>query len=207
MGELAALATSFLWSFTSMQFTLAGRRIDVDRVGGSPGRYLLDRLDRPDCGRHVPLRDPGIQPGRQRLDELNRELAELRSKVDVMRHQWEKEKGSIGEVQKVRESLEAARRDRIVGELLAERQTGRVYDQIIDRRVENGNHVPDDGYGAACRVQVRTVGRADGPVCGANAGSFGIVTADHGRWRGLPCRLPALVRTAHFGDHRSGAVR
>jgi ATP-dependent Clp protease ATP-binding subunit ClpB len=47
----------------------------------------------------------------QRLEELNRELVDLRSKVDVMRHQWEKEKGSIGEVQKVREDLESARRD------------------------------------------------------------------------------------------------
>ncbi len=27
MGELAALATSALWSFTSIQFTLAGRRV------------------------------------------------------------------------------------------------------------------------------------------------------------------------------------
>jgi ATP-dependent Clp protease ATP-binding subunit ClpB len=47
----------------------------------------------------------------QRLEELNRELVDLRSKVDVMRHRWEKEKGSIGRVQKVREDLESARRD------------------------------------------------------------------------------------------------
>lgn len=32
MGEIAALAASFLWSFTSMQFTLASRRIGPDRV-------------------------------------------------------------------------------------------------------------------------------------------------------------------------------
>jgi len=48
---------------------------------------------------------------RQRLKELRRELVDLRSKVDVMRHQWETEKGSIGEVQQVRGDLEAARRD------------------------------------------------------------------------------------------------
>jgi ATP-dependent Clp protease ATP-binding subunit ClpB len=46
-----------------------------------------------------------------RLEELRRELADLRSKVDVMRHQWEKEKGSIGVAQKVREDLESARRE------------------------------------------------------------------------------------------------
>ena len=51
------------------------------------------------------------EASRQRLEELSRELTELRSKVDVMRHQWEKEKGSIGEVQKIREDLETARRD------------------------------------------------------------------------------------------------
>jgi drug/metabolite transporter (DMT)-like permease len=32
MGEIAALATSILWSFTSIQFTLAGRRVGAETV-------------------------------------------------------------------------------------------------------------------------------------------------------------------------------
>jgi len=71
---------------------------------------------------------------RQRLEELSRELTELRSKVDVMRHQWEKEKGSIGEVQKVREDLENARRDLEAAE--------RNYDLNVAAEIRHGR-IPD----------------------------------------------------------------
>jgi ATP-dependent Clp protease ATP-binding subunit ClpB len=47
----------------------------------------------------------------QRLAAISKELADIRSRADAMRHQWEKEKTSIGGVRKVREQLEAARHD------------------------------------------------------------------------------------------------
>jgi ATP-dependent Clp protease ATP-binding subunit ClpB len=47
---------------------------------------------------------------RARLAALTRELADLRSRADAMRHQWEKEKTAITGVRKVREQLEAERR-------------------------------------------------------------------------------------------------
>jgi len=46
----------------------------------------------------------------QRLAALTKELADIRSRADAMRHQWEKEKSAIGGVQKVREQLETERR-------------------------------------------------------------------------------------------------
>ena len=45
----------------------------------------------------------------ERLKALRRELADLQDQRDAMRAQWEEEKGSIGQVQKLREEIEKAR--------------------------------------------------------------------------------------------------
>ena len=46
---------------------------------------------------------------KRRLGELRKELADGREKATALRGQWQKEKDSLGRVQKVREELEAAR--------------------------------------------------------------------------------------------------
>jgi ATP-dependent Clp protease ATP-binding subunit ClpB len=43
---------------------------------------------------------------RERLERLERELAELRAAADGLRAQWEKEKGGIGTIRKLREDIE-----------------------------------------------------------------------------------------------------
>ena len=48
---------------------------------------------------------------KRRLSELSKELVELKAKVDVMRHQWEKEKSAIGDLQRVREEIESTRQE------------------------------------------------------------------------------------------------
>jgi ATP-dependent Clp protease ATP-binding subunit ClpB len=48
---------------------------------------------------------------RRRLEALHSELAEAREKSRSLRLQWEKEKAAVGRARKVREDLEAARRD------------------------------------------------------------------------------------------------
>ncbi len=48
---------------------------------------------------------------KQRLKQLEKELVETREKADVFRRQWESEKQSLGEVQKVREEIEKTKRD------------------------------------------------------------------------------------------------
>ncbi len=47
----------------------------------------------------------------ERLDELRRELADLKSRGDAMRAQWDAEKSSIGKVRALREQLEQARQE------------------------------------------------------------------------------------------------
>jgi ATP-dependent Clp protease ATP-binding subunit ClpB len=46
-----------------------------------------------------------------RLAAISKELADIRTRADAMRHQWEKEKSAIGDVRKIREQLEAARHE------------------------------------------------------------------------------------------------
>ena len=46
---------------------------------------------------------------KRRLAELRKELADVKERATAMRTQWQKEKESLGRVQKVREELEAAR--------------------------------------------------------------------------------------------------
>ena len=48
---------------------------------------------------------------KRRLTELRRELADVKEKSTAMRAVWQKEKDSLGRVQKVREELEAARQE------------------------------------------------------------------------------------------------
>jgi hypothetical protein len=57
LGEIAALATSFCWSFTSIQFTLAGQRIGSGVVNGTfckqgNSQYImnLEKIFRGECG-------------------------------------------------------------------------------------------------------------------------------------------------------------
>ncbi len=47
----------------------------------------------------------------ERLKALQQELADLKERRDVMRAQWEKEKGAIAQVQALREQIEKVRRD------------------------------------------------------------------------------------------------
>jgi len=47
----------------------------------------------------------------ERLKALQQELADMKERRDVMRAQWEKEKGAIAEVQELREKIEKVRRD------------------------------------------------------------------------------------------------
>ena len=44
-----------------------------------------------------------------RLEDITRDLANVREKAGALRHQWEKEKGAIAEVRRVREQVEAER--------------------------------------------------------------------------------------------------
>ncbi len=48
---------------------------------------------------------------KRRLSELSKELVDLKAKVDVMRHQWEKEKSAIGDLQRAREEIESTRQE------------------------------------------------------------------------------------------------
>ncbi len=48
---------------------------------------------------------------RERLESLREELAELKSRRDAMRAQWDKEKASIGNIQSLREKIEQTRLD------------------------------------------------------------------------------------------------
>jgi ATP-dependent Clp protease ATP-binding subunit ClpB len=48
---------------------------------------------------------------KRRLSELSKELVDLKAKVDVMRHQWEKEKSAIGDLQRIREEIESTRQE------------------------------------------------------------------------------------------------
>ena len=48
---------------------------------------------------------------KERLDTLRKELADLKTRADVMRAQWESEKGEIAEVRGLREQMEVIRRD------------------------------------------------------------------------------------------------
>jgi ATP-dependent Clp protease ATP-binding subunit ClpB len=56
------------------------------------------------------LRKEKDENSQQRLAALTKELADIRSRADAMRHQWDKEKSAITDIQKVREQLEAERR-------------------------------------------------------------------------------------------------
>ena len=56
------------------------------------------------------LRKEKDKGSRERLEVLRRELADQKSRADVMRLQWETEKEAIGKVRDVRETLERARR-------------------------------------------------------------------------------------------------
>ena len=58
-------------------------------------------------------RDPA---SRERLGAIQKEIAELRSRADVMRAQWEAEKEAIKKVQGLREEIEKLRRDVEVAE-------------------------------------------------------------------------------------------
>ncbi len=58
-------------------------------------------------------RDPA---SRERLEAIQKEIAELRSRADVMRAQWEAEKEAIKKVQGLREEIEKVRRDIEVAE-------------------------------------------------------------------------------------------
>jgi ATP-dependent Clp protease ATP-binding subunit ClpB len=58
-------------------------------------------------------RDKG---SRERLDTIRKELAELRTRSDTMRAQWESEKGAIKKVQAIREEIEKVRREIEVAE-------------------------------------------------------------------------------------------
>ncbi len=49
------------------------------------------------------------EASKARLAELRRELADLKEKRDVMRAQWDKEKGALGEVQHLRERIDQVR--------------------------------------------------------------------------------------------------
>jgi ATP-dependent Clp protease ATP-binding subunit ClpB len=55
------------------------------------------------------LRKEKDDASRARLEDISRELANVREKADVLRHQWEKEKATISEVRKVREQVESER--------------------------------------------------------------------------------------------------
>lgn len=57
---------------------------------------------------------------KQRLKQLGKELVEIREKADTLRRQWESEKASIGDVQKIREEIEKTK--------LAMEQAERDYD-------------------------------------------------------------------------------
>ena len=48
---------------------------------------------------------------KQRLKQLRKELAGTREKAETLRRQWETEKSSIGEVQKIREEIEKTKLD------------------------------------------------------------------------------------------------
>jgi ATP-dependent Clp protease ATP-binding subunit ClpB len=49
--------------------------------------------------------------GRARLEELRRELAELHTKADAMRAQWEAERRTVRRLQELRQEIESVRRD------------------------------------------------------------------------------------------------
>ncbi len=51
------------------------------------------------------------ESSRKRLEALRGELATLREQMDQLRRRWESEKGSINDIQKLRERISAARRD------------------------------------------------------------------------------------------------
>lgn len=57
------------------------------------------------------LKQESDKGSKMRLDDLQKELADLKEKETVMRAQWEKEKASIGGVQKLKEQLDNARRE------------------------------------------------------------------------------------------------
>ncbi|MGF1450238.1 MAG: ATP-dependent chaperone ClpB [Opitutales bacterium] len=48
---------------------------------------------------------------RKRLDELRAELADTREQANALRARWESEKGEVGRLQQVRETIEATRRE------------------------------------------------------------------------------------------------
>ena len=50
------------------------------------------------------------KPSKERLEKLEKELAETQSKSDVLKLQWEKEKGSISIVRKIKENIEETKR-------------------------------------------------------------------------------------------------
>jgi len=55
------------------------------------------------------LKNEKDEASKERLKALSKELADLREKESALRAQWEKEKGAIDEVRKVREELDATR--------------------------------------------------------------------------------------------------
>jgi ATP-dependent Clp protease ATP-binding subunit ClpB len=55
------------------------------------------------------LRKEKDDASHQRLESISRDLADVKGKADVLRHQWEKEKAAIAEVRKVREQVESER--------------------------------------------------------------------------------------------------
>ncbi|TLG72469.1 ATP-dependent chaperone ClpB [Culicoidibacter larvae] len=57
------------------------------------------------------LKQESDKGSKLRLEDLQKELADLKEKETVMRAQWEKEKASIGGVQKLKEQLDNARRE------------------------------------------------------------------------------------------------
>ncbi|MGB9734874.1 MAG: ATP-dependent chaperone ClpB [bacterium] len=48
---------------------------------------------------------------KERLDKLEKELAELKSKADVLKARWQSEKATISEVRKIREEIEAVKNE------------------------------------------------------------------------------------------------
>jgi ATP-dependent Clp protease ATP-binding subunit ClpB len=57
------------------------------------------------------LKKESDRASRERLEHVQKELAELRAKADVMKAQWESEKNAIKEVQALREEIEKINRE------------------------------------------------------------------------------------------------
>jgi ATP-dependent Clp protease ATP-binding subunit ClpB len=57
------------------------------------------------------LKNEKDDASKQRLEKIRRELADLKTNADVMRAQWESEKGAIASVRELREKIEITRHD------------------------------------------------------------------------------------------------